>query len=133
LDIEQFYDANPRRRSSREFEYGRDWSDAAQRRCEVSWIVDTGELYLMSAPVEPILSDMFGDETLQRLPTRSVAVEVLAVVPTHAAVDAMLHGWQEAMGEQDSVKWVRERVTNRAVPSEGEQPTDAEVDQPGRH
>ena len=82
MDIEEFYDANPVRRSSEEFEFGRDWSDAQGNRSEVSWIRDTGELYVMTAPVEPIVPDPVGDEFVQPLPTEAVRVEVLRVIPT---------------------------------------------------
>ncbi len=69
MDIEEFYDADPRRRTSEEIEFGRDWSDGSAIRCELAWVVDTGELYAMSEPIEPIASDGVGDLTVQNLPT----------------------------------------------------------------
>ena len=82
MDIEEFYDADPRRRESGEIEFGRDWSDDAGGRCEVSWVVDTGELYVMQEPIEPVYSDGLGDVAVQHVPTEDVTVEILAVVPS---------------------------------------------------
>ncbi|HSO94791.1 MAG TPA: hypothetical protein VLV81_01990 [Acidimicrobiia bacterium] len=110
MDIEEFYDENPDRRSSEEFEFGRDWSDGEGSRCELSWVRDTGELYVMVEPTPGIGSSGFGDEFLDRIPTRSMTVEVLAVIPTREAVDQALAGWSDAMRQPDSLAWVRTRL-----------------------
>jgi hypothetical protein len=119
MDIEEFYDADPRRRRSAEVEFGRDWSDDAGGRTEVSWVADTGELYLMNEPIEPLYSDGLGDVEVQRVNASDMTVEILGIVPTREAVDAMLDGWQDAMGNPDSVAWVRERVLHPPAPSAG--------------
>jgi hypothetical protein len=113
MDIEEFYDANPVRRSSEEVEFGRDWSDAHGNRGEISWVKDTGELYVMIAPVEPIMTDPVGDEFVQPLPTEAVGVEVLQVVPTRERVEKLLTGWETAMSQQRSLDWVRDRLGDR--------------------
>jgi hypothetical protein len=110
VDIEEFYDADPRRRVSDEVEFGQDWTDADAVRCEVSWVADTGELYVMREPNAPINMDPVGDEFIEQLPTESVTVEVLGVVATRDAVDALLDGWQQAMGAPNSIEWVRGRL-----------------------
>jgi hypothetical protein len=113
MDIEEFYDQNPARRTSEEFEFGRDWSDADGNHAEISWVQDTGELYLMTAPYEPIVaSGMPGQEDVARLPTDKVLVEVLGTFPTLEAVEAALSGWREAMAGPTSVEWVRDRIAN---------------------
>jgi hypothetical protein len=112
MDIEEFYDADPRRRQSGEIEFGRDWSDDAGGRAEVSWVADTGELYLMQEPIEPLYSDGVGDIEVQPVRMSDMTVEVLAVVASREAVDAMLDGWQQAMGTPNSVAWVRDRVVH---------------------
>ena len=113
MDIEEFYDANPVRRSSEEIEFGRDWNDAQGNRAEISWIRDTGELYVMTAPVEPIVTDPVGDEFVQRLPTEAVGVEVLQVIPTLERVEELLTGWAAAMSQPQSLDWVRDRLADR--------------------
>jgi hypothetical protein len=112
MDIEEFYDANPVRRSSEELEFGRDWSDAEGNRGEISWVRDTGELYVMVAPVEPIVTDPVGDEFVQPLLTDDVRVEVLRVIPTRERVDELLAGWGAAMGQPRSLDWVKDRLAS---------------------
>jgi hypothetical protein len=111
MDIEQFYDADPRRRTSEEIAFGHEWTDAEGGRYEVMWIADTGELYTMFEPVEPLASDGVGDIFVQHLPTSAVTVELLAVVPDREDVERRLAGWEQAMAAPGSVAWVRERVT----------------------
>lgn len=112
MDIEEFYDANPARRTSEEFEFGRNWSDAQDNRGEISWIRDTGELYVMTAPVEPIVTDPLGDEYVQALPTKAVHVDVLGVIPTLERVEALLVGWSAAMDQAQSLNWVQDRLAS---------------------
>jgi hypothetical protein len=110
MNIEEFYDADPRRRESEEIEYGRDWTDASGTRVEVSYVIDTGELYSMQEPNAPIYMDPVGDTIEQDLPVEVLGVVVLAVVPTKDEVDTLLDGWQAAMGGANSIEWVRARV-----------------------
>ncbi len=140
MDIEQFYDADARRRESAEVEFGRDWSDGLGGRSEVSWVADTGELYVMQEPIEPIYSDGIGDLEVQRVPTADVTVEILGVVATRDAVDALLDGWQDAMTGPNSIAWVRERVASPPdAAAAGDQPADhrpaedAAIEVPGAH
>ena len=98
MDIEEFYDEDPRRRASDEIEFGREWSED-DRRFEVSWVADTGELYVMAEPYSQ-----------RGISTESVTVEVLGVINGRDVVDSALAGWQDAMAEPNSLAWVRERV-----------------------
>lgn len=102
MDIEEFYDQDPRRQSSDEVEFGREWSENGSR-FEVAWITDTGELYVMAEP-----------SGRRQVTTESVTVEVLAVIEGRDAIDAVLAGWQDAMAKPDSLTWVRARVAARA-------------------
>ena len=113
MNIEEFYDANPVRRSSEEVEFGREWSDAQGNRGEISWVKDTGEVYVMIAPVEPIVTDPVGDEFVQPLPIESVRVEVLQMIPTLERVEELLAGWDTAMSQPRSLDWVQDRLGNR--------------------
>ena len=116
VDIEEFYDERPVRRTSEEFEFGRDWTDSEGKRAEVSWVQDTGELYLMSEPVEPIIPDLLGGEHLQHLPKKELIVEVLAVLASLDAVEDALAGWRQAMNAPNSLAWLRDRA---ATPPQG--------------
>ena len=110
MNIEEFYDEDPRRRASDEIEYGTDWTDSKGVRCEISWIADTGEIYAMAEPTEPIGSDGFGDLYVQGMPADAVTVELLGHSPSREDVEQVLEGWAEAMAEPGSLNWVRARV-----------------------
>jgi hypothetical protein len=98
MDIEEFYDQDSRRRASDETEFGREWSEN-DLRFEVSWVADTGELYVMAEP-----------SSRREISTESVTVEVLGVITGRDAINSVLAGWREAMAKPDSLAWVRGRV-----------------------
>jgi hypothetical protein len=98
MDIDQFYEQDPRRQASDEVEFGREWSENGAR-FEVAWIADTGEVYAMAEPV-----------SRRGITTESVTVEVLAVIEGRDAVETALAGWEDAMAEPDSLAWARGRV-----------------------
>ena len=102
--------------ASDEIEFGREWSDTSAIRCELSWVVDTGELYSMGEPIEPIASDGIGDLRVQNLPTSDVTVEVLGVVEDRETLDRVLGGWQDAMSQPNSLEWVRARIASPPEP-----------------
>ena len=104
VDIEEFYDQDPRRRASDEIEFGREWSDNGLQ-FEVSWIADTGEVYVMAEPY-----------SRHEISTESVTVEVLAVIQGRDAIDSAMAGWRDAMAKPNSVAWVRARVGEAADP-----------------
>jgi hypothetical protein len=111
MNIEEFYDQDPKRRASEEIEYGTDWSDAKSGRAELSWIADTGELYVMAEPIEPMGSDGIGDLYVQNLPTELLTVEVLGTFATREELEQALDGWEAAMTQPNSLEWVRARIT----------------------
>jgi hypothetical protein len=111
MDIEEFYDADPRRRASEEVALGHEWTDADGGRYEVQWVAATGEVYAMFEPVEPMASDAVGDVFVQHMPTSAVTVEVLGTVPTREEIDERFSGWKEAMPQPGSIDWVRQRLS----------------------
>jgi hypothetical protein len=113
MDIEQFYDADPRRRESEEIEFGREWTDEKGGRNELSWVADTGELYAMAEPVEQVYMDPVGDTRVGELPTELVTVDILGVFPDRAQVDELLDGWERAMTGPNSLQWVRDRISQQ--------------------
>jgi hypothetical protein len=114
MDIEEFYDADPRRRESEEIEFGREWSDAKGTRTELSWVADTGELYAMAEPSESVEMDPFGDTRVDDLPTELVTVEILGTIATREEIDQLLAGWEAAMDKgPNSIQWVRDRLAAR--------------------
>ena len=110
MNIEEFYDADPRRRSSDEENLGREWLDDAGRRYELNWVVDTGELYLLAEPSEPAEMAPLGDSFVPDMPVELITVEVLATIAERADLDATLAGWSDAMEATDGVGWIRTQL-----------------------
>jgi hypothetical protein len=121
-DIEAFYEDDERRRSSAEIEFGQDWHDARGVRYELSWIEDTGELYVMAEESPSGFIDPFGDQldlfgrwSGASVPTSSLVVRVIGRVPSRDEVERLLEGWEEAMGQPDSTQWIIDRVRETGV------------------
>ena len=110
MNIEEFYDADPRRRSSDEVNLGREWLDGSGRRYELNWVVDTGELYLMGEPAEPVEMDALGDAWVQDLPVDQIKVEILGSIAERSELESTLAGWEAAMDEPDGVAWIRQAL-----------------------
>ena len=116
MDIEEFYQADERRRRSEEVEIGTDWHDGAGARYEVSWVADTGELYVMGEPNAPMSVDLFGDVYESKVPTTAVTVAVVGWIADRARMEQVLEGWQTAMTQPNSVSWLAERLRQQSVP-----------------
>jgi hypothetical protein len=110
VNIEEFYSADERRRRSEEVDLGTEWHDADGARFELSWVADTGEIYLMS---EPALREFPHDPT-----TNELVVSVIGNVADRDELDRRLAGWQQAMTEPDSVVWLTDRIGSGASPSD---------------
>ena len=113
MDIEAFYSQDERRRHSAELEFGREWHDDGGR-FEVSWVEDTGELYVMREPPANVVGDAFGDMVVQGVSEHALGVEVLGVVSGRGAVEAVMSGWEDAMPRDDGAAWLRDRVAHAA-------------------
>ena len=151
MDIEEFYDTDPRRRSGEDLQFGLGWTDAADEHnlWDLYWNSGTGELYLMRKPVvDPLvgwtgyaLEDnaravsriehrilgaaqhlihprqiraKTGDESREdnkEALTEDLQVEILGVIPDAGRVDRVLAGWEQAMGQADSLAWLRGRLS----------------------
>jgi hypothetical protein len=118
MDIEEFYEADERRRRSEEVEIGTDWHDADGARYEVSWVADTGELYLMREPNVPMTTDPLGDLWSTSLRTDAVTVVVVGWIAERARLEEVIGGWQEAMGQDNSISWLVDRLRQQAVPGQ---------------
>jgi len=110
VNIEEFYDANPRRRASRELQFGMDWRDAHGRRYELNWVADTGELYVLQEKAPDMWVDPFGDFVVFGPAAEDLGVRILKLVHGEAQVRALLDGWEQAVEHEDSVAWLVERL-----------------------
>ena len=132
MDIDQFYDADPRRRESDELTYGLNWASSQDSRhlWDLFWVRDTGELYLMSKPAPPRwLPLLAGDRHPRHNRTKTgeapaapagdedqdLGVEIIAEVDSEERLDEILSGWESAVKTRDGIDWVRERVKGVAT------------------
>jgi len=115
VNIEEFYAADERRRASTEFEFGREWRDAAGVRHELSWVQDTGELYLMREPIPATYEDPLGDIDVDSANLEELTISVLGTVATHERVEEILVGWPEAMAGAEGVEWLTARLRDAGI------------------
>jgi hypothetical protein len=121
VDIEEFYDADERRRRSPELELGSDWHDQHGVRYELSWVEDTGELYVMREPVPVETIDPFGGihvvgaRSVDEAEVQGMSVAVVGSVATREELERAVAGWEEAMGRPDSVAWLVARLRERGI------------------
>ena len=117
MDIEQFYSADERRRQSAEVEFGTNWFDDKGNRYELSWVEDTGELYVMLELIPEVDTwTPFGDSEVEKIPVDRVLVMVVGYIPTLAEVERILAGWPEQMARPDGISWVAGRLQASDVP-----------------
>jgi hypothetical protein len=117
MDIEEFYSADERRRQSAEIELGTEWHDAIGNRYELSWVEDTGELYMMLELVPEAGSwTPFGDVEVDKMAVEQVVVSVIGHIATHEELDRVLDGWQDEMADPDGISWVAARLQEGDIP-----------------
>ena len=109
MDIEAFYEQNEARRESAEFEFGSEWTDASDNEYELSWVEATGEIYLMVEPEALVNEDIFGDFLVSDEIISDLTVVVIGKVPSLAALEDTLLGWEDAMLDEISLEWLYER------------------------
>jgi hypothetical protein len=117
MDIGEFYDRDERRRASAEIEFGTEWLHHDGVRIELSWIEDTGELYVMREPPPPGWEDPFGGihTKVDDAPVEGMEVIVLGTVTDRAELEKILEGWQDVVGSPDSAHWLVERLDGAGV------------------
>jgi hypothetical protein len=117
MDIEEFYDGDPRRRPSAEIELGRAWQDKDGLQYELNFIEDTGELYAMSQPPSHERTDPFGGihEAPQPGYEKTILVRVVANIDSVDNLHEILSGWQTAMTGEGGVEWLADRLRAAGV------------------
>ena len=118
MDIEEFYDGDPRRRPSAEIELGTDWHDTHGTRYEVNWVEDTGELYLMREPAPARRGRPFRRAPFLHagaVKKAKMTVHVVAQIDTHDQLEKILDGWQAAMVGSGGAEWLADRLRTAGV------------------
>jgi hypothetical protein len=124
MDIEEFYDGDPRRRPSGEIELGTDWHDAQGTRYEVNWVEDTGELYVMREPAPHVREDPFGGLhfSMRAAEEGKMTVHVVAQIATLDELHKILDGWAGAMAGDGGAEWLASRLRAAGVATGPEDP-----------
>jgi hypothetical protein len=125
MDIEEFYDADARRRPSAEIELGREWHDSHGLSYELNYVEDTGELYVMQEPPSHEWEDPFGG--IHVAPEagygNKLMVRVVAHIDSVDNVHKILDGWQDAMQADGGAEWLAARLRAAGVAIGTEEPT----------
>jgi hypothetical protein len=117
MDIDEFYEGDPRRRPSAEIELGSEWHDAHGTRYELSWVQDTGEVYVMREPAPRVAEDPFGGLHVRDTPDfeHKMTVHVVAHIDSADNLHKILEGWAEAMAGPDGPGWLGDRLRAAGV------------------
>ena len=117
MDIDEFYEADPRRRASAELELGSEWVGKDGVRHELNYVEDTGELYVLREPAPHVREDPFGGlhvstpEGYENKMTAHIVAKIDSVDSLHTILD----GWQEAMQGPDGPDWLGTRLRAAGV------------------
>ena len=124
MDIEEFYDGDPRRRPSAEIELGTDWRDKQGVRHEVNWVEDTGELYVMREPAPHVTEDPFGGLHVSTRPgyEDQMTVHIVARIDSADELHRVFAGWQEAMAGENGAEWLADRLRQAGVATAADGP-----------
>jgi hypothetical protein len=118
VDIEEFYDADSRRRPSAELELGTEWRDAHGVRYDLNYVEDTGELYVVQEPPPHEWADPFGGVyvgAFTESDEEKMVVRVVGNIDTVDTLHKIIEGWQEAMVGQNGIEWLAGRLRAAGV------------------
>jgi hypothetical protein len=121
MDIEEFYEEDPRRRASNEIELGAEWKDSDDVNYELNYVVDTGELYTMAEPAAKEREDILGDISFPKDPSyvKRLGVRVVAKIESVDLLHKVLDGWEQAM-QTGTIDWLDERLRVAGVATTGD-------------
>lgn len=121
MNIEEFYEEDPRRRASAEIELGAQWKDSHDVNYELNYVEDTGELYTMTEPAAKENEDLLGDISFPKDPTyvQRLGVRVVAKIESVDLLHKILDGWEQAM-QSGTIDWLDERLRVAGVATTGD-------------
>ncbi len=117
VDIDEFYESDPRRRPSAELELGTQWKDKDGVNHELNYVEDTGELYVLREPAPHVSEDPFGGLHISTDPgfDSKITVHIVAKIDSVDRLHEILEGWQEAMSRDDGAEWLGQRLRSAGV------------------
>jgi hypothetical protein len=115
VNVEEFYAADPERRSSDEVPLGDGWSSVGDPSSTFTlfWIRDTGELCLMQAPsMSPKSPGSLGPygsgiASVREPRASDLQVRVIARIASEDRLREVLEGHEEAEQLSDGVEWLK--------------------------
>lgn len=116
MNIHEFYEADPRRRSSEEREYGDGWTEQRDPHAtyRISRVIETGEVYVVREPHPGgILARYLDELRFDQADVNELTVEIFGIF-TEGAIEGALDGWPDAMPKHDSLDWARSRLSSPA-------------------
>ena len=119
MDIDEFYEADPRRRASAELELGSEWLGQDGVVHELNYVEDTGELYVLREPAPHVREDPFGGLHISDPEgyENKITVHVIARIDSVEKLHTILAGWPEAMQEEGNggTEWLGTRLRAAGV------------------
>lgn len=112
MNIHEFYEADPRRRDSGEQQYGDGWTERRDPHAtyRLSRVSDTGEIYSVREPHPGgILARYLDQLNVEQADVDELTVEIYGTFGQQET-DRALAGWEDAMGEPNSLDWVCDRL-----------------------
>jgi hypothetical protein len=115
MDIEEFYDGDPRRRPSAEIEMGTEWRDSFGVRYEINWVAETGELYSMRELVPAEWEDPFGGYHVDHASADGMTIAIVANIASQELLEQVMSGWEQQIDSPNSVSWLVDRLGEAGV------------------
>ena len=119
MDLDEFYNGDPRRGGSPEVRFGGHWLDESGYAYAVSWLEETGELYAVRQVAQPDELPPFANPWARVLPRRDdveTEVFVLLVEPSRPRVDTLLIGWADLQGQPGGFEELVARLDKAGYP-----------------
>ena len=103
MDLDEFYDGDPRRGESPEVRFGAHWLDESEYAYALAWLEQTGELFAVRHVAQPEGLPPLVDPWVRFRPPRQDRIEsevfVLLVERSRKRVDTLLEGWADQQGK----------------------------------
>ena len=119
MDLDEFYNGDPRRGRSPEVRFGGHWLDASGYAYAIGWLEDTGELVAVRHVAWPGRLPPIVDPSIRMLPRRDqieIELFLLLVEPSRRRVDDLLKGWADLQGSPEGFEELVARLEKAGYP-----------------
>ena len=119
MDLDEFYNGDPRRGRSPEVRFGGHWLDGSGYAYAIGWLEDTGELVAVRHVSHSVGLPPMVDPWIRVLPRRDhleMELFVLLVEPSRSRVDQWLKGWADLQGQPEGFEELIARLDEAGYP-----------------